>query len=433
MARGVHTRGPVENPGNTTIETKRTRLDFLDGVRGLAALYVVVHHAYLTIWAGADGPYGRASTNVQRFGSWMLFGRASVDVFIVLSVYCLMLPVLRKGKLEGGMRQFYWRRVRRILPTYYAAAGLSLLLIWLLIGTPTGSHWDHSLPVNGRAYLATIFLLQDFYGAPVNHVFWSIATEVHIYLVFPLIVWMWLRVGGAMTLAVICLMISGAAMAHWQWLPNAYWYVCLFGMGALAASAGQEQQREGCSSAGSWIWRGAVLASVGVAVALCVAWGPYPDGWRTIVEDLAIGVATGVMLVMMARSERCWPRRVVERKWIVFVGLFSYSLYLIHAPLLQVIWQYGIRPLHVRATVAFGLLIGVGMPVIVGVTYLFYLGFERRFAMPPGKMREKPREHGKMFVRTRACTRHSERTREESIGDRRLEVPDGFLAEYRSE
>jgi peptidoglycan/LPS O-acetylase OafA/YrhL len=156
------------------------RLAFLDGVRGVAALFVVLHHAYLTIWAGPHGPYGMPSSRVQTVGGWMLFGRLAVDVFIVLSGYCLMLPVLRHRQLKGGALPFYRRRIRRIIPTYYASIALSLLLIFALIGHRTGTHWDASLPVSGHAIMNAVLLVQNFGPPRINHVFWSIAVESQI-------------------------------------------------------------------------------------------------------------------------------------------------------------------------------------------------------------------------------------------------------------
>ena len=53
-------------------------------------------------------------------------------------------------RFEGGARSFFRRRARRLLPPYYASFGLSLLLIWTVIGTRTGTHWDISVPVDWR-------------------------------------------------------------------------------------------------------------------------------------------------------------------------------------------------------------------------------------------------------------------------------------------
>src|SRR5437016_5916610 len=129
-------------------DSTRIRLDFLDGLRGLAALYVVLSHVYSEItW---NGGAAHLSHTLLHLLKPLSYGRYAVDVFIVLSGYCLMLPVARSadGKLRGGAGEYLKRRARRILPPYYAALALTLALAalvpWLRQGT--GEYWDQSLP-----------------------------------------------------------------------------------------------------------------------------------------------------------------------------------------------------------------------------------------------------------------------------------------------
>src|SRR5437660_75394 len=101
----------------------RFRLDFLDGIRGLAALYVALFHV----------SYARQSLPepARHLTDWLQFGHYAVGVFIVLSGYCLMLPVARSadGRLRGGVGSYLRRRAWRILPPYYAALVLALALV----------------------------------------------------------------------------------------------------------------------------------------------------------------------------------------------------------------------------------------------------------------------------------------------------------------
>src|ERR1035438_9577060 len=80
------------------------RLSFLDGLRGLAALYVVLYHTHEQFKPGA--PLESHFSHLAAFlTGWMEQGHLGVDVFIVLSGYCLMLPVARSadGMLKGGV------------------------------------------------------------------------------------------------------------------------------------------------------------------------------------------------------------------------------------------------------------------------------------------------------------------------------------------
>ena len=155
--------------------------DYLDGLRALAALWVILSH----IWIIPCGMAARESL-VGRLTNWTLYSHFAVDIFIVLSGFCLILPVARDGKLKGGAIPFFLRRARRILPPFYAALVLSVgvaLVIEALGRQP--------VQVSGLALLANVFLVQDLFQ-PLNIFngpFWSIAVEWRIYFLFPLIVW----------------------------------------------------------------------------------------------------------------------------------------------------------------------------------------------------------------------------------------------------
>ncbi len=119
------------------------RLDYLDGIRAAASLYVVLFHAGLGV---GPEPVPGWTRNLQRAFS---FGHDAVAVFIVLSGYCLMLPIARAdGRLARGVRSYFGRRAWRILPPYFAALAGSWLLLALVpsLETPTGTIWDDTFP-----------------------------------------------------------------------------------------------------------------------------------------------------------------------------------------------------------------------------------------------------------------------------------------------
>src|ERR1035441_7562834 len=77
------------------------------------------------------------------------------------------------------------------------------------------------------------------------------------------------------------------------------------------------------------------------------------------------------LCLLIACSQRRQPLldRFFGRRFLVFLGGFSYSLYLIHAPLLQILWQYFIGPTHLPVPLRLTLLAVAGMPIIVGLSY----------------------------------------------------------------
>ena len=98
---------------------ERLQLDFIDGLRALAALYIVLHHLLQT----------------SAYMTWWLFplryGFEVVVVFITISGFCLALPLSQRGRWKLEVRHFYWKRARRILPPYYAALALGFLIVLL--------------------------------------------------------------------------------------------------------------------------------------------------------------------------------------------------------------------------------------------------------------------------------------------------------------
>src|SRR2546423_9983249 len=149
----------------------RQRLAGLDGVRGLAALFVVVNHVSLRAFPGS--PVNRAPF----WAGWFIYGRFAVVVFIVLSGFSLALSPAGHGWRLDGLSRFARRRARRILPAYWAALVFSLVVAWLVVAQPgEGVPGAKSALVNG-------LLVQNVVGAPSpNRAFWSMAVEAQLYV-----------------------------------------------------------------------------------------------------------------------------------------------------------------------------------------------------------------------------------------------------------
>src|SRR5437764_1116801 len=108
-------------------------LRYLDGIRGLAALYVLFTH--LPQARLIEATHYVRILNMLDF-ALLGFGHYAVDVFIVLSGYCLMLPVVSTADhhLRGGLASYFRRRGLRIIPPYLGALIVSLALIAITQG-----------------------------------------------------------------------------------------------------------------------------------------------------------------------------------------------------------------------------------------------------------------------------------------------------------
>jgi peptidoglycan/LPS O-acetylase OafA/YrhL len=361
-------------------------------LRALAAYVVFINHAFAQVWeGGGKEPPGFLSLVTYS----MVAGHLSVTVFIVISGFCLMLPVVRAGnELRGGAPGFFKRRARRILPPYYGAVALCLVLIWTIIGKPTGTLWDVPIVLSPEAIVSHFLLLQDLFGtARINYVFWSIAVEWHIYFLFPLLVWSWRRFGAKATVIVALVLgytlrITFDSVRLVRANPH---YLGLFVLGMLAAYLTQTSDSGRFRPRERFPWAAAAFACAALVCALTRMWGWRAATGRFYLLDLPIGLAAMCLLVATSRDPEGLARRVLSWKPLAFIGTFSYSVYLLHAPFLQILWQYVMMPLHLAPVAMFATLMGPGALAILGISYGFFRVLEEPFMrQSPAKAAARP-------------------------------------------
>jgi len=366
--------------------SRNQHLDYLDGLRAFAALFVVFHHAYLQSWPTLLYP-GSAPGKLESilFG-WLIYGHFSVTFFIALSGFCLMMPVLRTGSLRGGAKGFAIARIRRILPPYYAALALSILIAWAFLKPHTHTMYDESLPLTLRGVLGHIFLVQNLQAAPyvINAPLWSVATESQIYVLFPLLVWIWMRKGIAPVLALTAVLSAVFYALVYFYLIDMLnpEFVFIFSIGMFAAIRAFRENKQPTKTRD---WKFKLLAVVAALMILRALWlipGNLSSG---PVLNILVGIGSAFLLIAATRSNKNIVRRIANFPPIVWVGGFSYSLYLLHFPIQQLIWQLFVQPYHLSKLTGFLIVAGPGTAIILLISFAFYRIFEKPF------MRSKPR------------------------------------------
>ncbi|HMQ31291.1 MAG TPA: acyltransferase [Chloroflexaceae bacterium] len=392
-----------------TVPHHHGRLAFLDGLRALAALAVVAVHAFqiygydLHSWIAVESPMPFGDGLADRalmlsYSALWKWGPFAVPVFIVLSGFSLMLPVARSGALRpgGGSLHFFQRRAWRILPPYYAALALAMLITALVpgFGTQRGVYWDLALPTfQADVLLAHLFVVHNLpwpsdplFGMRINPPLWSIAVEMQIYLLFPLLLLLWRRAGALVaTGAALLAGIVPASLGLLTWpLSNGH-YLGLFALGALGADVVFRWSGPAVARRGPWL--GLAIAGAAAFAAL-IALGRFtpPGAWW--MKDTALGLAVLGVLVHATLSERDQQGRrplyiaLLSARPLVLLGERSYSLYLIHAPILALV---GALFIGLPATIAYPLVFLVGFPTCIAVAWLFFELIERRFLYGPRK------------------------------------------------
>lgn len=367
----------------------RPHLAYLDGIRGLAALSIVFCHAYGT-W---QGPWnaGHVPHSALTFFQIASYGHVGVAVFIVLSGYCLTLPVVRsEGKtFANGIAGFLKRRAWRILPPYYAALAFSLLVIGLVPGmrTPHGCYSDAALPAFGFGAIASHLLLvhnlNAAWNSKIDYPLWSVALEWQLYFVFAFVLLpVWRRFGAPVLLAVAAVLGIGVLPRLGHLSDANFHFMALFVFGMLATVPTVKAPGLRLRA----LLPGSALALWALILGLC-ALHPGALEHHIVPADLFVGVSTALLLVALTGlGGREMPadrisrrlRRFLEARPLVALGAFSYSLYLVHAPVLEVVHRVLCRS-HPGWIQAGAILFGVGTVCSVAVSYLFHLAFERPF------------------------------------------------------
>jgi peptidoglycan/LPS O-acetylase OafA/YrhL len=350
-------------------QASRTRVEGLDGLRGLAALFVVLHHTFLLSFPGFPlntGPF---------WLGWLLYGHFAVALFITLSGFSLGISPARKGWQLGSKARFAQRRAWRILPPYWAALVFSLIIAWAIVPQPD------SAPPNGKSVVVYGLLLQDIVGSPSpNGAFWSIAVEAQLYVVFPLLILLLRRYGGAVMMAAITIPVLaiGLLSPHVSLVDKLQrltpQFAPLFAIGLLAAGIIRAGDRVRRLPLG-WLSGIAVLPVLVLILAKGSAWTVANFFW----VDLAAAPAIALLLAAVA-TERPKPLVwLLDTRPVRSLGKFSYSLYLVHAPIVLVVAVKVAQPWLGTGLDAFWLTLAIAVPVSLVFARLFAAVFEIPF------------------------------------------------------
>lgn len=352
---------------------------FIEGIRGLTALYVVIHHIWLRLVTTDK------LDNLPTVFHLFKFGHAAVAIFIVLSGFCLMLPVIQQAEWTLPPA-FFLRRARRILPAYGAALLLSLLLCG---GFPVLTP-EHSW--TGESLVSHLLLLQNWTAWPltINGPLWSVALECQIYVLFALVLLPVCRryglavtVGLATLLSAVPVFLRLAGIGSWPYFASP-WFLVLFAFGMGAAVAADRVSPRGMRQQ-----RGVAVLLVASLVAHLIFWPkafPWPSGHtflRIFLLDLLLGSAVVAFIVVGAASTKSpcsgnvfW---LLSRPPLLKLGSMSYSIYLLHDPLLTI--GFRVLPLHgiPSASATVFLLCLLLIPLTISGGWLFHQAFERPF------------------------------------------------------
>lgn len=340
------------------------RLHFLDALRGLAAAYVVLFH--LVHVGGVPAPAWLSGFVEQ--------GSTGVMLFFVVSCFSLFFTMPARLKEARPMASFYTHRFFRIAPLFY---------VWLVI-TCLLMTYVHDLPVTTATVLQSIFFVFNLVPGQQSGIVmasWTIGVEMLFYAIFPLIyfrtrslVEAWSLVLGTLLAYFAMLFVlevlplpQETAASHHQWLfikdmpVFAMGAVCYYLLVQRLGNHPTPDQR----SVGLLL----LLVAACIFVARSNEWiddgifANHPYIWPALwYSALIVGLALNPVRALVNRATR-------------FLGTISYSLYLAHGPVINLL-----RPCYDRLaahtdwprSLTYLVVAGLTMAISILVAYATY-------------------------------------------------------------
>ena len=363
----------------------RPRMDYIDALRGAACLWVLLHHSM----EGKHVASGWSHLPLRWMVNLANVGWLGVSLFLVLSGFCLYYPLVSRSAVADvrlDLKSFAKRRAWRILPPYYAAILLGVLYI-------LARSYRNQIPLDQffagwydiPAHILMVHNLMPATFASINGVFWSLALEAQLYLVFPLLIVLAARRNVSFILAItFVIAVAWQALVFTRlgissgWTPTlGTWYHALpgrcfeFVLGMIAAS---------------WVV-GPVNSTLVRRCALTLAILLVPSFYYVLnvarfgpLIDQAWGVIFACSLVLLHQVPERYFRKFLVLRFLTWTGVFSYSIYLLHRPIFERV------PLRGGSDAILILWFVLRVLLVLAISFVFFLMFERPFI----KTRRKP-------------------------------------------
>ena len=330
------------------------RFVFIDALRGVAALAVVCHHAFI---ASALQPVLTAT--LPRWASAVLEEHAArgVQVFFVISGFVIAHSLRNVPMTARECGRFVVRRQLRLDPPYWAALGISLALA-AVHRFSAGVH--PRLPLDGVTTLANFAYVDHVFNLPaVLNVGWTLGVEIQFYVAFMLVLVAGRLLGSRRATEVILLVTAVGLVAtnpnvtfEERWAGHAWPY---FAAGVFCY----------------WSLRSAAPAGYGVAVVAALLGSAVAFGLHS---PVVVGVGTVVAVYAVGRAGRLTT--LGGGPVVQSLGRISYSLYLTHIAVLTPVQTRMFNLTRDNRAAAVGWYLA-SVLIAIAVAYPFHLLVER--------------------------------------------------------
>ena len=364
---------------------RASRVRSLDGLRGLAAVSVVIGHVVLLFEGSSSSPAISTAQAVIGTRDTPLYalwnGRGAVLVFFVLSGYVLTLPFT--SDTTGFGWSYVVKRWMRIGAPYLVMAVVVLVSAIGLSRLPSQSTWPTIMFDRGPS-LGDVVEWGTLIGLPsvtaFNSVVWTLAVELRLSMLLPFVIIAYRRFGvGVVLTATIVLAVAadaftvsqpyGGAVAASISVPSTLHFLPLFAAGSALAM--KKERIAALPGLGS---RTSLLCLLVGALAFYVyghLWSPEvangaePTALPLLVTDALVGLGAVLLVGVVAAG---LGAKALATRPLLALGHSSYSLYLWHLPVLVASSLLLAPEIGMMAAVAVGL---VATAIITWLSYKF--------------------------------------------------------------
>ena len=357
----------------------------LTGLRGFAALWVILYHA----WVYSEPRLMAVDIGVVTLDFTPLFsaGWAGVDFFFVLSAFLLTLPFARWACGEQqfpSVGPYLLRRFKRVFPAFWAQ-----LLILLVIAFST-SFYVFPSTRDLFAHLLMAFNLPPTWTSPINGVWWTLPTEFLFYL---LLLPLGFLLKTRSTRVLLFVLLLGAWVYRWWVYQNFHQQ----GVGKMVVLMGNtlgslDQFIVGTLCAYAYVSNfrlnrprlpANLFLVLGITVVLLCLYSihwlipGYWDGhWLLMVKNTVVGIGVASILVSILLGSK-WALWLFGNRFMMHSGIISYSLYLWHLPVIVALSKWSFMVNYSAYRLPFMLV--CSLPLIWLLSYSSYRWAERPF------------------------------------------------------
>ena len=284
-------------------------MPLIDALKALAAMLVLLNHfsSYGPLAASAQAAFPAL------FGWFYDYGRLAVQIFLVIAGFLAARGLSAHGQaLARSPLPLIWKRYLRLAIPYLAAIGLAI------VAAAIADHWmdDDAIPARAtfRQWLAHALLLQSILGIDsLSAGVWYIAIDFQLFALMAILLW-----AGRIKVLAPALVLALATLSLFWFNRDASldnWALYFFGSYGLGAAAWWASDRKQLS-----LWLGIIFT---IAIAALV-----------LDFRLRIALALGVAMLLGFGRRHGFLEKFPSIAPLPFLGQISYSIFLVHFPVL---------------------------------------------------------------------------------------------------